>query len=138
VAPEPKSWFVRQKVLGPNIHGTEGLLDTKYRSSPYTMAGRCRELPSIIANLCGRFDCSVSPPCVLVSLDLRLDMFVDGRSQFHDCKILPRILGFGAKFVFVGQKNPICWRFSIFEAGWLVGCDLVLLLGIYVTQKKEQ
>ena len=27
VAPEPKSWFVRQKVLGANIHETEGLLE---------------------------------------------------------------------------------------------------------------
>ena len=27
VAPKPKSWFVRQKVLGANIHETEGLLE---------------------------------------------------------------------------------------------------------------
>jgi len=47
VAPKPKSWFVRQKVLGPNIHKTEGLLETKYRSPPCTMAGRCRELQLI-------------------------------------------------------------------------------------------
>ena len=26
VAPKPKSWFVRQKVLGANNHETEGLL----------------------------------------------------------------------------------------------------------------
>ena len=27
VAPKPKSWFVKQKVLGANIHETEGLLE---------------------------------------------------------------------------------------------------------------
>ena len=27
MAPKPKSWFVRQKVLGANIHETEGLLE---------------------------------------------------------------------------------------------------------------
>jgi len=27
VAPKPKSWFLRQKVLGTNIHETEGLLE---------------------------------------------------------------------------------------------------------------
>jgi len=27
VAPKPKSWFVRQKILGANIHETEGLLE---------------------------------------------------------------------------------------------------------------
>ena len=27
VAPKPKSWFVRQKVLGANIHETEGVLE---------------------------------------------------------------------------------------------------------------
>ena len=27
LAPKPKSWFVRQKVLGANIHETEGLLE---------------------------------------------------------------------------------------------------------------
>ena len=38
---------MRQKVLGANIHETEGLLETKYRSPPCTMAGRCRELQLI-------------------------------------------------------------------------------------------
>ena len=27
MAPKPKSWFVRQQVLGANIHETEGLLE---------------------------------------------------------------------------------------------------------------
>jgi len=27
VAPKPKSWFVRQEVLGANIHEAEGLLE---------------------------------------------------------------------------------------------------------------
>ena len=27
VAPKPNSWFMRQKVLGANIHETEGLLE---------------------------------------------------------------------------------------------------------------
>ena len=31
-------------ILGPNIHVTESFLETKYRSYPCTMAGRCKEL----------------------------------------------------------------------------------------------
>jgi len=39
VAPKPKSWFVRQKVLGANIHETEGLLERSI-ADPHKMVPR--------------------------------------------------------------------------------------------------
>ena len=33
MAPKPKSWFVRQKVLWANIHETEGLLERNIANS---------------------------------------------------------------------------------------------------------
>jgi len=41
-------------------------------------------------NHSGRFVCSVSPLCVLLSLEARLEMFVDRRFEFHGCKNLQR------------------------------------------------
>jgi len=57
----------------------------------------------------GRFVCAVSPPCVLLSLDSRLEMFVDGRFEFHSSKNLQRNFWFWSqKSFFFGKKYNAC------------------------------
>jgi len=51
-------------------------------------------------------------------------------------KICREFFGFGAKSFFSFGKKSHTLQFSIVQVGWLVGCDLVLNLGMYVTQKK--
>ena len=70
----------------------------------------------------GRFVCSVFPPCVLLSLDSRLEMFVDGRFEFHGSKNMPRIVWFWSRnSFFFRKKNPIRCDFLLFRlVGWLV------------------
>jgi len=81
-----------------------------------------------------RFVCSVSPPCVLLSLDLSLETFVDGRFEFHSKKLLQFFLVLEPKIFFVLEKNPIRCDFLLFR---LVGCDSVLLLVMYITQNNK-
>jgi len=60
-------------------------------------------------------------------------MFVDGRFEFHGCKNLPRIFRFWFQKSFFCEKYCARCDFLLFR---LVGCGLVLLLGMYVTQKR--
>jgi len=56
----------------------------------------------------GRFICSVPPPCVLLSLDSRLETFVDGRFEFHGCKNLPRFfLVLEPKIIFLEKLETL-------------------------------
>jgi len=63
-------------------------------------------------------------------------MVVDDGLNSTVAKICREFLGFGAKIFFFGPKIHTL-RISIVEVRWLVGCDLVQLLGIYVTQKNK-
>jgi len=50
-------------------------------------------------------------------------------------KICREFFGVGANNRFSCGKKSHTLRFSIVQVGWLVGCDLVLLSGMHVTQK---
>ena len=85
----------------------------------------------------GRFVCSVSPPCVLLSLDSRRGWkcsWTDGLNSTvaKNCR---EFFGFGARTRFFFWKK-IPYVAIFYCLGWLVGCDLVLLLETYVTQKR--